>query len=145
MPPAPPRPAKFQATVAKLQLTPQARWERLEATAPQCLPADQTGLKRDLMKYLRSTILYENAGKHAWLQTGELIQVGQAWRLADAPAAGIPTEGGGETAAAADPALQPLLEELRKLDASQQPRADAAPTPNPQAVALCFTTTLGLT
>src|SRR5262245_16851456 len=51
--------AKFQSTVAKLNLGPQTRWERFEASSPQCLPSDQTGTKRDLIKYPRSTILYE--------------------------------------------------------------------------------------
>src|SRR5262249_9667227 len=49
-------PAKFQSTAAKLNLGPQARWDRFEATAPQCLPADQTGMKRDLIKYPKGTV-----------------------------------------------------------------------------------------
>jgi hypothetical protein len=76
-------------------------------------------MTRDLIKYQRSTILYENAGKHDWLQTGEMIQVGLAWRLVDAPAPGIPPEGAGTgdaTATTMDPTLQPLVDELRKLD-----------------------------
>jgi hypothetical protein len=109
--------AKFQATVAKLALTPQAHWERLEATAPQCLPGDQTGMKRDLIKYQRSAILYEQDGKHDWLQTGEMVQVGLAWRLVDAPAPGL-AEGTADSGPLAgnDPAVQPLLDELGKLD-----------------------------
>jgi hypothetical protein len=122
--------AKFQATVAKLNLGNQARWERFEATAPQCLPADQTGMKRDLIKYPRTTVLYQNGDKHDWLQVGEMMQVGLAWRLVDAPAAGLPAEGGaGTEVAAVDPALQPVLEELRKLDNSA-PKGVDGPGPN---------------
>jgi hypothetical protein len=109
---------KFQATVAKLALTPQAHWERLEASAPQCIPGDQTGMKRDLIKYTRSAILYEQGGKHDWLQTGEMIQVGLAWRLVEAPSPGLPESGpdGSAPPGAGDPALQPLLNELGELD-----------------------------
>jgi hypothetical protein len=110
--------AKFKSTVAKLALTPQAHWERLEAGAPQCIPGDQTGMKRDLIKYQRSAILYEQGGKHDWVQTGEMIQVGLAWRLVDAPAPGLPDAGSevAGPAGASDPAVQPLLDELGKLD-----------------------------
>jgi hypothetical protein len=123
--------AKFQSTVAKLSLSPQARWERLEATAPQCLPKDQTGMSRDLFRYVRSTILYENGGKHDWLQTGELIQVGMAWRLVEAPAPGIPEATTGADPAGSDPAIQPLVEELRKLDADSSPKGTDGPGSNP--------------
>jgi hypothetical protein len=122
--------AKFQDTVAKLKLGPQARWERLEATAPQCLPKDQTGMSRDLIKYVRSTILYENSGKHDWMQTGELIQVGMAWRLVDAPSAGVAEGPLTADNPATDPVLQPLLDELRKLDA-EPPKGTDAPGSNP--------------
>jgi hypothetical protein len=122
--------AKFQATVTKLNLGPQARWERFEATAPQCLPADQTGMKKDFIKYPRTTILYQNGDKHDWIQIGEMIQVGLAWRLVEAPAPGVPTEGsGGGEVAAVDPALQPLLDELRKHD-NTAPKGVDSPGPN---------------
>jgi hypothetical protein len=122
--------AKFQATVAKLNLGPQARWERFESSAPQCLPADQTGMKNDYIRYPRTTVLYQNGEKHDWLQIGEMIQVGLAWRLVEAPSIGIPSESGtnGEVAAT-DPALQPLLDELRKVDGTA-PKSIEGPGPN---------------
>jgi len=124
--------AKFQSTVAKLNLGPQTRWERLESTGPQCIPADQTGMKRDLLKHPRAAILYENAGKHDWLQTGEMIQVGLAWRLVDAPSPG--TDGMAPSdSVAGDPALQGLMEELRKLDAAP-PKVSDTPGPNADIV-----------
>ncbi len=122
--------AKFQAAVAKLNLGPQARWERFEATAPQCLSADQTGMERDLIKYPRTTILYQNGDKHDWIQVGEMIQVGLAWRLVESPSPGMPNDAGaGGEVAVADPALQPLLDELRKLD-STAPKGVESPGPN---------------
>jgi hypothetical protein len=122
--------AKFQTTVAKLSLAAQARWERFEAGAPQCLPADQTGMKRDLIKYPKCSVLYQNGDKHDWLQIGELIQVGLAWRIVDAPVAGVPGETGAGEVAATDPALQPMLDELRKLDAAA-PRGMDTPGASP--------------
>lgn len=125
--------AKFQSAVAKLNLGPQAHWERLESSGPQCLPADQTGMKRDLFKHQKTSILYENGGKHDWLQTGEMIQVGMAWRLVEAPTPGMEGGSSGGDTVAGDPALQPLLDELRKLDAAP-PKTSDTPGANPAVV-----------
>jgi thiol-disulfide isomerase/thioredoxin len=127
-------PARFKACVAKLTgLSDKTHWVHLETSAPVCLPADQTSAGRDLVKYTNATVLFETAGKNDWLQTGELIQVGAAWRIIDAPTPGMqdPTvatpEGGGEIA---DKELQPLLDQLRDIDA-HPPRSDTT-GPNPE-------------
>jgi hypothetical protein len=110
-------PAKFQATVAKIMAgDPQLKWERLESSGPQCIPAEQAGTARDLLKYTKAMVLYENAGKHDWISVGELIQVGSAWRLVDAPVPSNSPDAGSEPASTSDPALLALLDELRKLD-----------------------------
>jgi hypothetical protein len=122
---------KFNATVAKLtDLGSQTHWLRLEAGLPQCVPADDTTLKQDLIKYQKAAVLYENNGKHDWLPIGEIIQVGSAWRIIDAPTLSGP--GGGDMAAA-DPEVQKLLEELGKLDAAP-PHSSDIPGPNPAIV-----------
>ena len=121
---------KFQATWAKLaELGPQTKWLRLEASMPQCMPAGSGGLTQDLIKYPKAAVLYENNGKHDWLQIGDLIQVGLAWRIIDAPSVSAP--GGVETPASGDPESQKLMEELGKLDAS--PPRDQ-PGPNAEVV-----------
>src|SRR4029077_13201654 len=67
-----------------------------------------------------------------WLQIGDLIQVGLAWRIIDAPSLTAP--GGGEPAAASgDPETQKLMEELGKLDANP-PRISEQTGPNPEIV-----------
>jgi hypothetical protein len=125
--------SKFQNTAAKLAgLQGQTRWVRLETAAPQCLPADQAGMKHDLVKYPRGTILYENNGKHDWIQLGEMIQVGPAWRIVEAP--GLGDGAGDNNAVAQDKEIQPLLEELRQLDAKQQGKAQDTPGPSPAVV-----------
>jgi hypothetical protein len=128
-------PSKFQATVAKLAaLGGQLRWERLESSGPQCVPAEQGGMSHDLLKYPRCMVLYEANGKHDWIQIGELLQVGSAWRLTDAPVPGGTPESGNESTQTADPAIQALLDQLKQVD-SQSPRGEAAPAPNPDVVA----------
>ena len=59
---------------------------------PQTTPADVLDAKEDLVRYRHATILYQEGdgkdAKHNWLQTGELIQVGKAWRLDPGAGAG---------------------------------------------------------
>lgn len=119
--------AKFQTTLAKIgPLGPQTRWERLESAGPQCVLAEQSGYKRDVLKYPRSMVLYESAGKHDWIQAGEMVQVGAAWRLVDVP---VPGSMDTNSTAPEDPALQALLDEVRQLDA-QAPKGQDAQGPN---------------
>lgn len=123
-------PGKFQNTVAKLtQFGEKTRWVHLETGAPQCQPADTAGTKQDLLTYRRASILCETNGKHDWLQTGEMIQVGSAWRIIDAPTVGDGT--GEDTASGNDPALQALLSQLGNLDARPPSGSDSGGT-NPE-------------
>lgn len=116
--------AKFQDTLTKATgINDKTRWLHLETAAPQCIPSDSGAAKGDLFRYARATILCETGGKHEWIQIGELIQVGAAWRIIDAPTIG---DAGGETTAAVDPALQGLLDQLRDLDA-KAPKGDGTP------------------
>jgi hypothetical protein len=131
-------PSKFQSTVSKLTgLGPQTRWLHLETQPPQCICGDANGGKPDLIKYARATVLCETGGTHAWLQTGEVIQVGLAWRIVDAPvpgeAGGVELPEGARSLAGADPAVQKLLDELRELDA-KAPKGQT-PGPNPDVAA----------
>jgi thiol-disulfide isomerase/thioredoxin len=123
-------PAKFQSTVSKLSLDAKPRWIRLETAAPQCLLAETTGAKQDLLKYAGGTVLYEIGSKQDWLQTGELMQVGLAWRIIDAP---TPDAGGESKVADLDPAMKKLLDDLRELDRNA-PKQQEAPGPNPALV-----------
>jgi DNA-binding FrmR family transcriptional regulator len=115
---------QFQTTCAGLiNLSEKTTWVHLETKLPQTVPADVLGSKQDLVRYPHAAILYqEGDNKHNWLQTGELIQVGRAWRVVQAPIAGsdIPA-GPAETAATAGqfkiPAgAEALIEKLKDLD-----------------------------
>lgn len=124
---------KFEATVAKLtKLTDKAVWVHLEAGPPQCLPADETGGSRDILRYGRATVLFEAGGSNEWFQVGPMILVGAAWKIIDAPTPGAAIEEGSGGSRginlAQDPKLQKLVEELTGLDKKQVPStgADAA-------------------
>lgn len=128
--------AKFQDTVTKLGLDDKTKWLRLEAPTAQCVPAEQTGMKHDVIRQQRGTILYEKDGKHDWIQTGEMLQVGLAWRLVDAPAPGdaaTPSAGDQAPGIPMNKKLQALLEELRQLDLGA-PQAPLQAAPNPAVV-----------
>lgn len=122
---------KFQDTVSKLtKLSAKAAWLHLEVPAPQCLPADQTGGRYDIVKYPRGTILYDVGGANDWLQTGEIIQVGTAWRLTDAPTQGAVDENAatsdgtkqeGIQIRSDNPRLLKLIEELGVIDKEAPP------------------------
>ena len=113
-------------TAAQLKLTDKARWVHVEYGAPNTRPADSFGGGQTDYTYYRSgTVLVEDAGKNPLFQTGELVQVGRAWKLVDGPAAG-----GGGTEPAAGPVIeagiQAFVDKLNELDRKQ---------PNPPTVA----------
>lgn len=116
---------KFNATTASLiNLSAKTQWMHVELMAPQCVPADATGGGKDIFRHKGGTILYQNAGKADFIQTGEMILVNRAWKIIDAPIPGhAPTEE--PTARNGDgPALQiseeikPLLAKLQQIDES---------------------------
>ena len=99
-------------------------------------PAEQTGGRADLIEYPHASVLFEVGGATDWVQTGELIQVGGAWRIIDAPTAGAaavaeqgpadPNNGG--IAGATDPKVMALVNELTELD-KKAPEAGTPPNP----------------
>jgi hypothetical protein len=118
-------PAKFQDAAGKLtKLSPKAAWLHFETSAPQCLPADQTGARADIFRHARGTILVDVGNGNEWIQTGELVKVGDAWRLLGGPTAGALDDSSGLPAA--DPAAQKLIEELSVLDKAAPTTMDAA-------------------
>jgi hypothetical protein len=125
--------AKFQETcgrIAALESKPQMI--QVESAVPQCNPADLAGAAVDSIKHPTRSLLFEYAEKkQEWMQTGEMIQIGLAWRLTDVPYLG-PETGGPITPAvtSADPALQKLLDMLTEHDKTTPPTPpQVAPTP----------------
>jgi thiol-disulfide isomerase/thioredoxin len=128
--------AKFAKTIAALTNlnADKTHWLHLETAAPQVIPAEQTG-HADVLHYAAGTILVDTASKNDWVQTGEMILVGGAWRLVDAPSIGL---GGDEIADGSqklvtDPEQQKLLDQLRDLDA-HAPKGLEGSGANPEVV-----------
>lgn len=113
---------KFGQTVQALPgLSDKTQWVHLEAQAPQCVPAEQSGAKQDLVRYKTAAVLYENAGKHDWINVGEMVQVGRAWRLVGGPSAGNIGASGDDMSSGSStfnvpPAAQPLITKLQEVD-----------------------------
>lgn len=129
--------AKLQARMADVlakapSLTLQAQFKSVEPTVPQCVPAHAaTGPAQDLIVYGNRPVLYETADKkHEWLHMGEMILVGQAWRLTDVPSTTDPTGGAGGASNVAgsqrDKKVQDVLDQLAALD-KQIPPSPGAP------------------
>jgi tetratricopeptide (TPR) repeat protein len=123
--------AKFQATRAKLaQLDAKARFVRVESGTPNSVPAETNGTDQDQLRFPYRTILFESGDKekrHDWVQTGEMIKVGMAWRLIDAPG----VQDAAPPSGIEDPALQKIIDELAALDKTPPaplsgPRVDKA-------------------
>ncbi|HEX5271292.1 MAG TPA: redoxin domain-containing protein [Gemmataceae bacterium] len=115
--------AKFKETQAKLALTDKSHWLHLETEAPHLIPVEGG---REVLEHAHATVVIESAGKNDWVQTGELIQVGAAWRIIEAPAAGA-MDGKAGPMGTDNPELQKLLTELATLDGDFSKKPDAKP------------------
>jgi hypothetical protein len=128
--------SRFAAALDKLKGMEKASWLHLETASPQCRAAEAGSAGADVVRHVRGTILYDAGGKNDWLQTGEMIQVGAAWRLVGGPTPGgtvdqVPASAGPvPTAANTNPALQKLIEALAELDKAPPP---VTGTPGPNA------------
>jgi thiol-disulfide isomerase/thioredoxin len=99
-----------------LKLTPDARWGSVQLSAPQATPADAMGARDDLVLHKTGTVLIIDGkeGKdHKTLQTGELVQIGRAWKIVDGPS--LP--GGDSSGAPMIPEnLRDLVQRLNDID-----------------------------
>lgn len=113
--------ATFQQTCTALaKLSEKTHWVHLETNAPECIPADTLGGKTDLVRHRAGTILYSDGEKtHDFLQTGEMIQVGRAWKIVEAPIPGTTstsTQSGNTSEIGSTANIKPELEKLKLLD-----------------------------
>ncbi|MBX9583864.1 MAG: TlpA family protein disulfide reductase [Gemmataceae bacterium] len=124
---------RLAEAAAALNLSPEARFIHLEAGAPHATPGDSFGSPQDLTVHKNATVLIEDKGKTHFLQTGELLQVGRAWKVVEGPAAGhgaVTTDiPGGANAPVVTAATQELVNQLDALDKT----ANTLTTPEKQA------------
>lgn len=116
-------PEKFEETGGKLtKLSAKATWIHLETVAPQCVAPDGALGRAAVVKHARGTLLYDNGGASDWIQTGEMYQIGNVWRIVSAPTPGAaaPESSGGKGSQIdnldENPELQKLIAELTELD-----------------------------
>lgn len=126
-------------------VAPGAVWLQFGGTRPGRVPSGTEGSTKDLLVYENSIALVESEEKTGQVPIGTLIQIGDAWRLANLPpvlgdktaalgdagyffqtsAAVIPDQVEG-TAGAPDQKMQELLAKLEELDKSAPKSTDAA-------------------
>ncbi len=122
---------RLQDTAASLKLTDKDKWVHLELTAPAATAADPTAPTLGLVKHRSATVLFDRGdGKTVGqFQTGELVLVGNAWKLIDGPAPGQAVAGGGESAGGPQldlsPEAQALLTKLNAIPAPADPKGMA--------------------
>lgn len=99
---------KSRSVVSKSKvLSSQARWSRFDAQMPGVIPADDEKANGDLHVYENAMAIVENQGKFAAVQIGEMIRVGEVWKLTQLPQ---PIEGeNGSITTAGGVLMQPLL------------------------------------
>lgn len=131
--------AAVQTVLSKGGLTGQSRWSRLDAAMPATIPADEGKAKSDLVVY-ESAIAFVLTGEvHGMVQIGEMIKVGDVWKLTQIPKplnpkepipalAGLlmrPSESTSASGNELTPQMQALLKELGEHDKSM-PMAGAS-------------------
>ena len=118
-------------------LTSQSQWRNFDSSSPPgTIPAEDAKATQDLTVYANVMAIIETGGKTGFVQIGEMVRVGDVWKLTQIPqplegdspqvsVSGIlmqPTLGSAGAIAAADtavtPEIQKLLAELQKLDGS---------------------------
>ncbi len=92
---------RAKAVMAKSKsLTLQSKWSRFDAQSPSAIPADDEKANGDLQVYESAMAIVETPGKdkqpqfHA-VQIGEIIRIGEVWKLTQVPAPLEPTKDGG--------------------------------------------------
>lgn len=78
--------ADFQDAAAKQKsVNPQSTWEQFSGNKPGVVPAGTDDSTKDLRVYENVVAIVQTAGKHAQVQIGTLVQVGDCWKVIDAP------------------------------------------------------------
>lgn len=136
---------KAKAIMAKSRvLNSQTKWIRFDAQMPSTIPEDEEKASGDVQVYENAMSIIELKGKFYGVQIGELVRVGEVWKLTQVPqpieeTSGVTTTAGGVLmqpllAVAGGPAnvgtspeVEKLLVELQKIENDlMQPKVEAA-------------------
>lgn len=136
---------KAKAILSKSRaLTVQSKWIRFDAQMPSTIPDDDEKATSDLQVYETAMAIIETQGKFLGVQIGEVIRVGEVWKLTqvpqpieDTPNGGIIAGGilmqplmasaGGPANTGTSPEVEKLLLELQEVEKKiLSPNADRA-------------------
>lgn len=78
--------AAVRQAMSKGLLTAQSKWTRMDASMPSLVPVDDKKAKGDMLIYEGVMTFVETGGKHGIVQVGEMIRVGDVWKLTQIPA-----------------------------------------------------------
>lgn len=136
------------ATSASKALGPKSKWFRFDGSMPGIIPADEQKANADLAVYEGAMAIIDTDGKGAtaFLQLGELVRVGDVWKLTQVPqileGESVQVTVGGvlmqpvssttvdNATTGITPEQQKLIEQLQELD-----RKSPSPTDPPAALA----------
>jgi thiol-disulfide isomerase/thioredoxin len=107
---------RLTTTADALKLSDKAKWQHAEFGVPQTRPADAFEGSQDFTSHKNGTVMVVDGDKTAFLQTGEMVQIGRAWKLVDGPTAGVAGNAGGNEGPVVEPQIAQFVEELNKLD-----------------------------
>lgn len=99
---------KAKAVMAKSKtISAQSRWTRFDAQMPSIIPVDDEKSEADLHVYESAMAIVETQSKFTAVQIGEMIRVGEVWKLTQVP---TPIEGEeGVTTTNGGILMEPLL------------------------------------
>lgn len=133
--------AKLRAALSTSKtLTARSTWVRFDPPLPGLIPQEDGRAATDLIVYENAMAIVQNGEKHDLVMIGEMVRVGEVWKLTQLPAplegngkqtiqlGGVlmqpSTLGGGDAAPGMSEDMQKLLIALQKVDESS-PAADA--------------------
>lgn len=87
-------------------MTPQSKWVRFDAQMPSTIPQDDEKAAGDIQVYENSMAIIESQGKFIGVQIGEMLRIGEVWKLTQTPQ---PIEENGVHVTAGGVLMQPLL------------------------------------
>lgn len=61
------------------------KWVRFDPPVPSMISAEDGKAKTDLMVYQNAMAIVENSGQHQFVSVGEMVQVGDVWKLTSLP------------------------------------------------------------
>jgi hypothetical protein len=110
-----------------LKLSSNAQWVQLGLAAPQATAADAFSppARDDVVMHRNGTVLVQDGKDTKFLQTGEMVLIGRAWKLVDGPSTGLDAGAAAGGMPPVPKAIEGLLTKLHEVD-SQFPNP---PTP----------------